>query len=51
MAAVSVIIMNSLIPKIATVSYTPAFIVIAVLAPMAVLSIFFFIKNIGPVEE
>tara|TARA_R110002049_G_scaffold308518_1_gene512784 strand:- start:62 stop:1336 length:1275 start_codon:yes stop_codon:yes gene_type:complete len=50
-AAVSVIIMNSLIPKIATVSYTPAFIVIAVLAPMAVLSIFFFIKNIGPVEE
>lgn len=50
-AAVSVIIMNSLIPKIAAVSYTPAFIVIAVLAPMAVLSIFFFIKNIGPVEE
>lgn len=50
-AAVSVIIMNSLIPKIAAVSYTPAFIVIAVLAPMAVLSIFFFIKNIGSVEE
>ena len=50
-AAVSVIIMNSLIPKIAAVSYTPAFIVIAVLAPMAVLSIFFFIKNIGPVEK
>lgn len=50
-AAVSVIIMNSLIPKISAVSYTPAFIVIAILAPMAVLSIFFFIKNIGPVKE
>ncbi|GAA4269344.1 MFS transporter [Hyunsoonleella aestuarii] len=50
-AAVSVIIMNSLIPKIASVSYTPAFIVIAVLAPMAVLSIFMLIKKIKPVEH
>ena len=49
-AAVSVIIMNSLIPMIASVSYTPAFIVIAVLAPLAVLSIFGFIKRIRPVE-
>ena len=49
-AAVSVIIMNSLIPMIASVSYTPAFIVIAVLAPLAVLSIFVLIKRIRPVE-
>jgi len=50
-AAVSVIIMNTLIPKIAAVSYTPAFIVIAILAPMAVLSILVLIKNIAPVES
>jgi len=50
-AAVSVIIMNTLIPKIAAVSYTPAFIVIAVLAPLAVLSIFTLIKKIKPVEN
>jgi ACS family hexuronate transporter-like MFS transporter len=49
-AAVSVIIMNFLIPTIAEVSYTPAFIVIAVLAPLAVLSIFGLIKRIRPVE-
>lgn len=49
-AAVSVIIMNSLIPMIAKVSYTPAFIVIAILAPLAVLSIYVLIKRIRPVE-
>ena len=49
-AAVSVIIMNWLIPKIAATSYTPAFIVIAVLAPLAVLSIYGLIKKIRPVE-
>ncbi|MDO6517697.1 MFS transporter [Zobellia uliginosa] len=49
-AAVSVIIMNSLIPMIASVSYTPAFIVIAVLAPLAILSIYGLIKRIRPVE-
>ncbi|WP_209404888.1 MFS transporter [Pseudozobellia sp. WGM2] len=49
-AAVSVIIMNSLIPMIASVSYTPAFIVIAVLSPLAVLSIYALIKRIRPVE-
>ncbi len=49
-AAVSVIIMNWLIPQITTVSYTPAFIIIAVLAPLAVLSIYFFIRKIEPVE-
>lgn len=50
-AAFSVIIMNSLIPLIASVSYTPAFIVIAVLAPLAVGSIYLLIKNIKPVEQ
>lgn len=49
-AAVSVMVMNALIPLIASVSYTPAFIVIAVLAPMAVLSIFVLIKKIEPVK-
>ncbi|MDO6738413.1 MFS transporter [Wenyingzhuangia sp. 2_MG-2023] len=49
-AAVSVIIMNTLIPLIASVSYTPAFIVIAILAPMAVASILLLIKKIEPVK-
>jgi len=49
-AAVSVIVMNWLIPKITEVSYTPAFIIIAVLAPLAIASVFLLIKNIGPVE-
>ncbi|MHA7057553.1 MFS transporter [Aquimarina sp. M1] len=49
--AVSVVIMNYLIPKITTVSYTPAFIILAVLAPLAVLSILVMIKEIKPLEE
>ncbi|NJB82878.1 MFS transporter [Wenyingzhuangia aestuarii] len=49
-AAVSVIIMNTLIPLIAAVSYTPAFIVIAILAPLAVGSIYVLIKKIEPVK-
>ena len=48
--AVSVIIMNWLIPKITSVSYTPAFIIIAILAPLAVFSILGLIKKINPVE-
>lgn len=47
--AVSVIVMNWLIPKITTVSYTPAFIIIAVLAPLTIGSIMFLIKKIQPV--
>ncbi|NIJ45754.1 ACS family hexuronate transporter-like MFS transporter [Wenyingzhuangia heitensis] len=49
-AAISVIIMNTLIPLIASVSYTPAFIVIAILAPLAVGSIYVLIKKIEPVR-
>ena len=48
--AVSVIVMNWLIPQITTKSYTPAFILIAVLAPLAVLSILFLIRRVRPVE-
>ncbi|MDA9374398.1 MFS transporter [Flavobacteriaceae bacterium] len=48
-AAVSVIIMNWLIPIITTESYTPAFIIIAVLAPLAMLSIYLFIHKIEKV--
>lgn len=50
-AAFSVIIMNWLIPKITQTSYTPAFIIIAVLAPMAILSIILLIKKIQPVKK
>ncbi|MEL4308658.1 MFS transporter [Joostella sp. CR20] len=49
-AAVSVIIMNWLIPKITVESYTPAFILIAVLAPLAVVSLYVLIPKIKPVE-
>ncbi|RDK87062.1 ACS family hexuronate transporter-like MFS transporter [Marinirhabdus gelatinilytica] len=48
--AVSVIIMNWLIPIITTESYTPAFIILAVLAPLAVLSIVLLIKKIEPID-
>ena len=48
--AVSVIIMNWLIPIITTESYTPAFIILAILAPLAVLSIFMLIKTIEPID-
>ncbi len=49
--AISVAIMNFIIPKITTVSYTPAFIILAVLAPLSVLSIFVLIKEIKPLKE
>lgn len=49
--AISVAIMNFIIPKITTESYTPAFIILAVLAPLSVLSIFVLIKEIKPLNE
>ncbi|QMU64937.1 MAG: MFS transporter [Flavobacteriaceae bacterium] len=49
--AVSVIIMNWLIPKITVDSYTPAFIILAVLAPLSVMSIYVLIKEIRPIEN
>jgi ACS family hexuronate transporter-like MFS transporter len=50
-AAVSPMIMNWFVGQITTSSYTPAFIAICVAVALGVLSIFIFIKNIGPVEE
>lgn len=47
----SVIIMNFLVPKIAEFSYTPIFIAIAVFVPLGISSIYFFARNIGPVEK
>jgi len=49
--SVSVIIMNKLIPVITTVSYTPAFIILAVLAPLSFLSIVLLIKEVKPLED
>ena len=48
--AISVIIMNWLIPIITTESYTPAFIILAVLAPLSVISIYVLIKEIKPID-
>ena len=48
--AVSVIIMNWLIPIITVESYTPAFIILAVLAPLSLLSVHLLIKNISPLK-
>ncbi len=48
--AVSVIIMNWLIPIITVESYTPAFIILAILAPLSILSILVLIKKIEPIE-
>ncbi len=50
-AAVSPMIMNWFVGKITTSSYTPAFIAICVSVALGVLSIFLFIKNIGPVRK
>ncbi|MDC0014447.1 MFS transporter, partial [Flavobacteriaceae bacterium] len=49
--AISVIIMNALIPIITVDSYTPAFIILAVLAPLSYISIFVLIKEIKPIEK
>ncbi|WP_299062871.1 MFS transporter [uncultured Polaribacter sp.] len=50
-AAVSPMIMNWFVGQITTNSYTPAFIAICVSVILGVLSIFFFIKKIEPVEK
>ena len=51
LGAISVIIMNWLIPIITVESYTPAFIVLAVLAPLTTLSLYLLIKEIKPIEN
>ncbi|WP_405207413.1 MFS transporter [Aquimarina sp. LLG6339-5] len=50
-AAVSPMIMNWFVGQITTSSYTPAFIAICVSVILGVLSIFLFIKKIGPVRK
>jgi ACS family hexuronate transporter-like MFS transporter len=47
----SVIVMNWVVPKIAAISYTPIFIAIAVFVPLGIGAIYFFARNIKPVEE
>ncbi len=47
----AVIIMNFLVPVISKISYTPIFIMIAVFVPMGVIAVYFFAKNISPVEK
>ncbi|BDD00947.1 MFS transporter [Persicobacter psychrovividus] len=47
----SVVLMNFLVAKISSVSYTPVFILIAVLVPLGVGSIFLLAKNLKPVEK
>lgn len=47
----AVIIMNFLVPIISKISYTPIFIMIAVFVPMGVMAVYFFAKNISPVEK
>ncbi|KJD31458.1 MFS transporter [Tamlana nanhaiensis] len=50
-AAVSPMIMNWFVGQITESSYTPAFVAICVSVGLGVLSIFMFIKNIGPVTK
>ncbi len=47
----SVIVMNFLVPKIAEISYTPIFIAIAVFVPLGIGAIYFFARDIKPVED
>ena len=47
----AVIVMNFLVPVIAKVSYIPVFIMIAVFVPLGIIAIYFFARNIAPVEE
>ena len=49
--AISVMIMNWLIPIITKVSYTPAFIIIAALAPLTIVSLLVLIKKIEKVDN
>ena len=47
----SVIVMNFLVPVISKFSYIPIFMMIAVFVPLGVFAVFYFAKNIGPVEN
>jgi ACS family hexuronate transporter-like MFS transporter len=47
----SVIILNFVVPVVAKISYTPVFIAIAVFVPLGIGAIYFFARNIKPIEE
>ncbi|TRX72650.1 MFS transporter [Carboxylicivirga sp. M1479] len=47
----SVIVMNFLVPIISEISYTPIFVMIAVFVPLGVGAIYFFARDIKPVED
>jgi ACS family hexuronate transporter-like MFS transporter len=47
----AVIVMNFLVPIISQYSYIPIFMMIAVFVPLGVFAIFFFAKQIAPVEK
>ena len=47
----SVIVLNFLVPVITRVSFTPAFVIIAVFVPMGVLAVFFFGGKLLPISE
>ena len=47
----SVIIMNFIVPIVAEISYTPIFIAIAIFVPLGVGAIYFFARNIKPIEK
>ena len=47
----SVIVMNFLVPVISSYSYIPIFIMIALFVPLGVAAVFFFARNIVPVEK
>jgi len=49
--AISVVIMNYLIPIITVKSYTPAFIILAVIAPLVVISLNILCKKIQPLKN
>lgn len=47
----AVIVMNFLVPVIAKVSYIPVFIMIAIFVPLGIFAIYFFAREIKPVEK
>ncbi|QKG79467.1 MFS transporter [Tenuifilum thalassicum] len=47
----AVIAMNFLVPVISKISYTPIFVMIAVFVPLGIWAIYYFAKDIRPVDE
>jgi len=47
----SVIVMNFVVPVVAQISYTPVFVAIAAFVPLGIGAIYFFARDIKPVDE